>query len=126
MATENHTPFDFAALARAAVAPARFPVHAAPAGTSPAVAAACADYFRARSVGEGDAASDAVVNLACAEMDEAARRLSAIPCRSLADLAAKALLVLHAQEEDGELTKAEGKVLASVAADALAMAGGVA
>ena len=59
-------------------------------------------------------------------MAAAARRLSATPCRSLADLAAKALFVIHAREETGELTEAEGEVLASVPADALAMAGGVA
>ena len=46
--------------------------------------------------------------------------------RSLADLAAKTLFVVHAREETGELTTAEGEVLASVAIDALAMAGGVA
>ena len=126
MATENHTPFDFAALARAAIAPPRLPLHPAPAGASPAVAAAWGDYFRARSTADSDAASDAVTNISCEEMDAAARRLSAVPCRSLADIAAKALFVIHAREETGELTEAEGGVLASVATDALAMAGGVA
>ena len=128
MATENHTPFDFAALARAAVATDRLPLHPAPAGASPAVAAAWGDYFRARSMADSDAASDAVTNISCDEMDAAAHRLAAIPCRSLADLAAKTLFVIHAREETGELTPAEGEVLASVVTDALAMAmaGGVA
>lgn len=126
MAAENHTTYDFAALARAAIAPDRLPLHPAPAGASPAVAAAWDDYFRARDMGDSDDASDAVTNIACDEMDAAARRLAVAPCRSLADLAAKALFVIHAREETGELTKAEGEVLASVPADALAMAGGVA
>ena len=126
MAAENHNAFDFAALARAAVAPDRLPPPPAPVGASPAVAAAWGDYFRAKSTADGDDASDAVTDIACEEMTAAARRLSAVPCRSLADLAAKTLFVIRAMEETGELTEAEGEVLASVATDALAMAGGVA
>lgn len=126
MATENHTPFEFAALARAAVVTDRFPQHPAPAGASPAIAAAWGDYFRAKSMADSDDASDAVTDVACEEMNAAARRLSATPCRSLADLAAKTLFVIHAREETGELTTAEGEVLVSVATDALALAGGVA
>ena len=121
MATSDGTPFDFAALVRAAVAP--FP---APLGASPAVAAAWADYFQARDMANADEASDAVTDLGCEEMAAAARRLATTPCRSLADVAAKALFVIHAREETGEMTAAEGEVLASVPADALALAGDVA
>ncbi len=123
MATENHTPFDFATLARTAFATDRLPLHHVPAGASPAVAAAWDDYFQARSMGDSDAASDAVTDVACEEMNAAARRLSAARCRSLVDIAAKALFVIHAREETGELTTAESEVLASVPTDALALAG---
>ena len=97
------------------------PEHLAPAGVSPAIADVWTAYFQAFARGESDGASDAVTDIAVQEMAVAASQLAAMPCRSLPDLAAKAQLVLYAQDEIGGLTSAEDAVRTSVLAAVLVM-----
>ena len=100
----------------------RLPPHPVPAGVSPAITAAWTKYFKVRSLGDSAEASDAVEDIMVEEMDAAASRLATTRCRSLHDIAAKALFVIYAENEIGGLTSAEDEVRVSVPADVLAMA----
>ena len=101
----------------------------APAVASPEITAAIAAYWRGVAEANARGASDELIDLKCEEIEEAAARLAAAPCRGLADLAAKIAFfveVMNHQYVWHSLTDAEGAVLVSAEADVLAHAGGAA
>ena len=98
----------------------------APAVVSPAVAAAIAAYWAGVDEANAPGAADELIGLKCEEIEEAAARLAAAPCRGLADLAAKIAFfveVMNHQNAWGFVTSAEGDVLVSVETAAMALGG---
>ena len=98
----------------------------APAVVSPEITAAIADYWARLAEANAPSASEELITLKCEEMDDAAARLAAVPCRSLADLGAKIAFfveVMNHQNVWGSITSAEGDVMVSVETDVLALLG---
>ena len=98
----------------------------APAVASPEITAAIAAYWRGVAEANARGASDELIDLKCEEIEEAAARLAAAPCRGLADLAAKIAFfveVMNHQNAWGFVTSAEGDVLVSVETAAMALGG---
>ena len=120
--------FAGAVAALSAQAPAQ-PNHGAPAGASPEIGAAVAACWARVAECNAPGADDETVDAKCEEINAAAARIAAVPCRSLADMAAKlAFFVAVAQETRalGYMTAAEGSVLLAVEADMRAFVGGAA
>lgn len=95
---------------------ARYSPPPVPAGISPEIAAAWAEYFGAFARTGCDDATDDDTDLAVDEMDIAASRLALVPCRSLHDIAAKAEFALYTENVLGGLAAAEEAVRTSALA----------
>lgn len=116
------------ASATAAAAPAVLAVApgATPAGVSPDLAAAVARYWACVDTANAPEADDDVTDAMCIEANEAASSLAGVPCRGVADLAAKIAFVVGVMTEQnawGHLTSAEGEVILSLKQDAATLAG---
>lgn len=96
----------------------------APAGVSPDIVTAWTDYFQAYAIGMRRNASDDAIDKSAKGMEAAACRLATTPHRSLQDIAAKAQLVLYAQNDDGSASFAENDIRTSVLAAVVALAVG--
>lgn len=98
----------------------------APAVASPEITDAIADYWARVAECNMPGARDELIDAKCEEIEDAAARIAAAPCRSVADLAAKIVFfveVMNQQNVWQSVTIAEGDVLVSVEADVLALAG---
>ena len=95
-----------------------------PAIGSPEIAGAIADYWARRDEANAPGNSDEVTAARGEDMEDAAARVAAAPCRSVADLAAKVAFfvqLMNYQDVWPYLTEAECRVLVSAEADAMAM-----
>ena len=127
----NNTPSrrNLFGLAAAGTAVAASALAGTPAGASPEITAAIAAYCAAMAEANAPGAGDEVTDLKCEEMEDAAAKLAALPCRGIADVAAKVVFFVAVMEEQWALqhvTAAEGDVVLSVKAAVLALAGGAA
>ena len=118
--------FGAVAPAAATVVGSGVPASGAPAAVSPEIAAAVAAYWAGVAEANARGASDGLIDLKCEEIEAAAAKLAAAPCRGIADLAAKVAFfveVMNHQNAWGHVTSAEGDVLVSVETAALALGG---
>jgi hypothetical protein len=117
------------AAASAAVAASTPALAGTTAAASPEITAAIAAYWARMAEANAPGAGDEVTDLKCEEMEDAAAKLAALPCRGIADVAAKVVFFVAVAKDGGALqnvTAAEGDVLLSVAPHMLALAGGAA
>ena len=101
----------------------------APAAASPEITSAAAAYWARVAECNTPGIEDEAIEPKCREISEAAARLAALPCRSVADMAAKLAFFLAVANEAGALqyvTAPEGNVLLSVEAHLRALVGGAA
>lgn len=114
-----------AATTAAAAAPLAAGPGAAPAGVSPDLAAAVDRYWACVATANAPEADDDVTDAMCEEADEAASDLAGVPCRGVADLAAKIGFVVGVMTEQNawsHLSSAEGEVILSLEQDAALLA----
>lgn len=128
-ATATATPARRAWLSGAAAAVAAFggaAASSAPAVASSEIAGAIADYWARAAECNAPGAGDELIDAKCDEIEDAAARIAAAPCRSVADLAAKIVFLVELMNHQNVwqcVASAEGEVLVSVEADVLALVG---